>query len=320
LQGESGQQRKVGATPQSPLPTTQHPRQITCMDLNLIRTFMEVSTTGSFAAASERLFVTQSAVSLRIQRLEDQLGRPLFIRSKAGAQLTGAGTEFEPFAQLLLRNWEQARQHVAIPEGFTRSLTIGAQTALWPRLGFRWIDALRAEFPDLSIRGELGMPASLTRSMVEGVMEIALTYQPTLRAGLRIAKVTDEELILVASWPNPTIDQLVGHYAYVDWSPEFLNFHQLHFPHLTNPGLTLDMGVLSALYIVNRRCAAYLPARYVKKHLDEGSLHLVPDAPVFAYPIWSVWREDLEQDIADVALKTLQSLVHHFDETLSDIT
>ncbi|RUS58903.1 LysR family transcriptional regulator [Pseudorhodobacter sp. E13] len=289
------------------------------MDLNLIRTFMEVSATGSFAAASDRLFVTQSAVSLRIQRLEDQLGRPLFTRSKAGAELTPAGVEFEPFAQLLLRNWEQARQHVAIPEGFTRSLTIGAQTALWPRLGFRWIDALRAEIPDLAIHGELGMPASLTRAMSEGVMQIALSYQPTLRNGLRIEKVTDEELILVASWADPTLDQLVGHYAYVDWSPEFLTFHQLHLPHLTNPGLTLDMGVLSALYIINRRCAAYLPARYVKRFIDEGTLHLVPDAPVFGYPIWSVWREDLDQDIVDVAQRTLKILVDHFDDGVAEV-
>lgn len=289
------------------------------MDLNLIRTFIEVAASGSFAAASERLFVTQSAVSLRIARLEDQLGRPLFIRSKAGAELTPAGSEFEPFAQLLLRNWEQARQHVAIPEGFTRSLTIGAQTALWPRLGFRWIDALREAFPDLSIRGELGMPANLTRSMTEGVMQIALTYQPTMRQGLRIEKVTEEELILVASWPAPTLDQLPGHYAYVDWSPEFLTFHQLHLPHLTNPGLTLDMGVLSALYIINRRCAAYLPTRYAKRFLDEGSLHLVANAPVFAYPIWSVWREDLDDDIADVAAKTLKILIDQFDNDVAGV-
>ncbi|QCO56154.1 LysR family transcriptional regulator [Pseudorhodobacter turbinis] len=284
------------------------------MDLNLIRTFMEVATTGSFAAASERLFVTQSAVSLRIQRLEDQLGRPLFIRSKAGAEMTPAGSEFEPFAQLLLRNWEQARQQVAIPQGFTRSITIGAQTALWPRLGFRWIDALREALPDLSIRAELGMPETLTRAMTESVMQIALSYRPSLRPGLRVEKVMDEALILVASWPEPTLDQLPNNYAFVDWSPEFLSFHELHLPHLTNPGLTLDIGVLSALYIINRRCAAYLPARYAMRYVEEGTLHLVPDAPPFAFPIWSVWREDLDDDITAVAKKTLQTVVHQFDD------
>lgn len=168
------------------------------MDLALIKTFLEVAASGSFVAASERLFVTQSAVSLRVQRLEDQLGRPLFTRSKSGAELTPAGREFESFAQALLRNWEQARQQVAIPEGFTRSLTIGAQVSLWPRLGFRWIDALRAAMPNLGLRAQLGLPDSLTRSMTEGVMQISLTYAPTLRPGLSVEKVLDDELVLVA--------------------------------------------------------------------------------------------------------------------------
>ena len=61
------------------------------MDIALIRTFLEVAATGSFVNASERLYVTQSAVSLRIARLEDTLGKPLFTRSKAGAELTPAG-------------------------------------------------------------------------------------------------------------------------------------------------------------------------------------------------------------------------------------
>ncbi len=78
-----------------------------------------------------------------MQRLEELLGRPLFNRSKTGAELTAAGREFEGYALSLLRTWEQARQQIAIPEGYKRSLTIGAQVSLWHRLGFRWVDGMR---------------------------------------------------------------------------------------------------------------------------------------------------------------------------------
>lgn len=54
------------------------------MDIALIRTFLEVAATGSFVNASERLYVTQSAVSLRVARLEQDLGKQLFSRSKSG--------------------------------------------------------------------------------------------------------------------------------------------------------------------------------------------------------------------------------------------
>lgn len=278
------------------------------MDIALIRTFLEVASSGSFVNAADRLFVTQSAVSLRIQRLEDSLGRQLFTRSKAGAELTSSGREFERYALSLIKIWEEARQQIAIPEGFSESLTIGAQYSLWPRLGFRWIDALRETRPELNIRAELGMPDRLTRFLIEGVVQVALMYTPQIRPGLAVEKLMDEELVLVASWPDPTLD-VKGRYAFVDWGPEFVHAHALHLPELTNPGLTLSLGALGAEYIRNREFAAYLPARYVKRFIDSGELHLVPDAPTFPYPVWAVWREDLEPGLFKSARAAVRKVV-----------
>lgn len=278
------------------------------MDLALIKTFLEVSETGSFVAASERLFVTQSAVSLRVQRLEELLGQTLFVRSKTGAEITPSGREFVAYAKSLLRTWEQARQQVAIPPGFNRSLTLGAQISLWPRLGWRFVDELRAQLPDLGLRAELGLPETLTRAMTEGVMQISLTYQPTFHPGLRIEKVMEDELVLVAPWKGATTEQLPGRYAFVDWGSDFLQFHNMHLPQLTNPGLTLAMGSLSTIYAISRGLAAYLPARIVNTYLDSGELHLVAGAQTFTRIAWSVWRDDLDEELAAVARKALLSV------------
>jgi LysR family transcriptional regulator, flagellar master operon regulator len=290
------------------------------MDLALIRTFVEVAATGSFIAASERLFVTQSAVSLRVQRLEELLGHPLFTRSKAGAELTASGREFETYAQSLLRTWEQARQQIAVPAGYTRSLTLGGQVSLWPQLGFRWIDGLTAALPDLGIRAELGLPDNLTRSMTEGVMQISLTYAPTFRPGLSIERLMEDELVLVASWENPTPDQLPGRYVFVDWGGEFMQFHIRHLPGLLNPGLTLAMGAASGHYIAGRGLAGYLPARIVKQYIADGRLHLVAGAPQFTHVSWSVWRDDLDEDLAIVARRTLLAAAEDAAGDTDDVT
>lgn len=289
------------------------------MDLTLIRTFLEVSATGSFVAASHRLYVTQSAVSLRIQRLEEQLGHPLFERSKAGAQLTQPGKQFEGYALGLLRSWEEARQQVAIPEGFTRSLTIGGQVSLWPRLGFRLIDRLQAELPDLSVRAELAMPEQLLRAMTEGVMQLALTYSPTLRPGLSVDRILDEELVLVASWPAASLAELAPHYVYVEWGSDFLHFHNLHLPGLANPGLTLRMGAMAGRFILNRHAAGFLPARYVQRYLASGELHLVAGVPSYTYPVWAVWRDDIPEELAAVAKRTLVEVSAEAAEATEDV-
>ncbi len=275
------------------------------MDITLIKTFVEVANSGSFVAACDRLFVTQSAVSLRIQRLEDSLGHPLFIRSKAGAILTPAGEQFERYALSLLKIWEEARQQIAIPEGYTKSLTIGGQYSLWPRLGFRWVDALRVNMPELSIRTEVGMPDRLTRFLVEGMVQAALLYTPQLRPGLIVEKALEDELIMVASFPDASANNKDG-YVFVDWGPEFTHAHAIALPHLTNPGLTMSLGALTAEYIAHRRAVAYLPARAVKRRVDAGILHIVADAPRFPYPAWVVWRDDLDETIADNARNALQ--------------
>ncbi|MEL7105882.1 MAG: LysR family transcriptional regulator [Pseudomonadota bacterium] len=276
------------------------------MDITLIRTFLDVAATGSFVNASERLFVTQSAVSLRIQRLEDDLGKPLFTRSKAGAELTPAGVEFERYALSMLKLWTEARQHIALPAGFTASLAIGAQYSLWPRVGFDLIDGMRREMPGLSIRAELGMPDRLTRFLIEGLIEAALLYTPQIRPGLSVERVFDEDLILCAAWENAT--DWADHYVFVDWGPEFLQSHELAFPDQSNPGLTLSLGALAADYIADRKAAAYLPARYARPFLDAGRLHTVPEVPHFAYPVWSVIRDDLAPEIKAALERQLAAL------------
>lgn len=289
------------------------------MDITLIRTFLQVAATGSFGAAAERLFVTQSAVSLRVQRLEDQLGRTLFTRSKTGAELTPAGHAFEPYALRFIQTWERARQQIAVPEGFTQAVSLGAQYSLWPRLGFRLIDGLRTHLPHLSIRAELGMPDRLTGLLVEGSIQIALMYTPTLRPGLRVERLMEEELILVASRPDRGMDDLAGRYAFVDWGPEFVTWHAARLPDLTNPGLTLALGALSAEFISRRDFAAYIPARSALRYVDNGQLHLIDVAPVFPYPVYLVWREDLPPEVVDTAHRVLAEVIAAIDEDVHDM-
>ncbi len=281
------------------------------MDIALLRTFVEVAATGSFAAAAGRLFVTQSAVSLRIQRLEDELGRPLFKRSKAGAELTPAGAEFERFALGHLKLWEEAKQQIALPEGFESSLTIGAEYSLWPRMGFRWIDLLRTEMPRLSIRGEVGGPEHLTRFLTQGIVQSALLYTPQLRPGIQAEKVMEDELVLVSADPKAELATLQERYVFMDWGPEFVQAHATSLPDLTNPGLTFALGSMATAFILERKRAAYLPARSVEIHIANGRLTLVPDAPRFPYPVFHVWRDDLDEEITAIARNTIHRLAHN---------
>ena len=89
------------------------------MNIEHIRTFLEIATTGNFHHAAERLHVTQSTVSARIKSLEDQLERAFFLRNRNGVSLTAAGHHCQRHAVSAVRAWEQARQEVTFSGGGT---------------------------------------------------------------------------------------------------------------------------------------------------------------------------------------------------------
>lgn len=64
---------------------------------------MAIVDTGSFTRAADRVHKTQSAVSMHIRRLEEQLGRPLFVKHGRGVRLSGDGDKLVDFAREMLR-------------------------------------------------------------------------------------------------------------------------------------------------------------------------------------------------------------------------
>ena len=82
---------------------------------------------GSLVAAAERLFVSQTAISARVQRLEQQLGCQLFIRSRNGATLTSDGEAFIIYANQMVQTWEAARRDLPLPQGCQQVLHVGAR-------------------------------------------------------------------------------------------------------------------------------------------------------------------------------------------------
>src|SRR5262250_3635494 len=75
----------------------------------LLRSFVAVAESGGFTNAARLLNSTQSTVSAQIQRLEEEAGRSLFVRSTRTVRLTSAGETLLGYARTILRLNEDAR-------------------------------------------------------------------------------------------------------------------------------------------------------------------------------------------------------------------
>jgi len=259
------------------------------MNIDLARTFLEIAESGNFNKAAERLNVTQSTVSMRIKALEDELGRPLFARSKSGTELTAAGTQFRRYAATMVRVWEQARQELALPPGFRSVLTVGGQFSLWDRMLLRWVPWMRAAMPDTALRVEVGLSDGLMRQLTEGLIDIGVMYSPLSRPGLVTEKLLEERLVLVSTTPRE-MGQWDEHYIFVDWGPEYRAVHSQTFPDLSTPAISVGLGALGLQHMLANGGFGYFPMRVVRPYLADGRLHAVTDAPDFRRPAYMVYR------------------------------
>ena len=87
------------------------------MDTQSANTFVHIARLGSFTRAAEELHYAQSTVTMQMQRLEKELGYPLFERIGRKTQLTAEGREFLTYAERFLelaegRNASEATQKV----------------------------------------------------------------------------------------------------------------------------------------------------------------------------------------------------------------
>ena len=136
------------------------------MDIDLLKTFVEVYRTRHFGRAGENLFITQSAASARIRLLEERLGVRLFTRVRNNIQLTPAGQRLLPYAESMLTTWARASQEVNLEEDSRMSLTVSASPSLWDIMLQEWLQAVYKELPELALNVEAHPPDTVRRKLL----------------------------------------------------------------------------------------------------------------------------------------------------------
>ncbi|MBQ8604230.1 MAG: LysR family transcriptional regulator [Oscillospiraceae bacterium] len=100
------------------------------MEIRQLVTFISAARMGSFSKAAEELGYTQSAVTIQIKNLEDELGARLFDRMGKQVTLTDRGRQFLKRANNIVNEITRAKNDVAEGGQLTGTLTIGTNESL----------------------------------------------------------------------------------------------------------------------------------------------------------------------------------------------
>jgi len=169
------------------------------MELWQLRTFCEIAETLNFTKASEKLHLTQSAVSHQIKALEEELGAQLFIRAKRGVILTEAGKVALEYATRIVREAEEMH---GIVTGRERDLVGTVRVAAATQALVYLFAPLFEDFMDSHESVELlfrTTPSTeqTVESVLEGVIDVGFASLAVYSPVLQVTQFFTDELVLV---------------------------------------------------------------------------------------------------------------------------
>ncbi len=174
------------------------------MDLQLTRSFVTVAETGSITQAAARLGLTQSALSRRVQQLEEQLGARLFTRSRQGIELTEEGRLALQSGQRLLTSWNNLREEIRLHQGLELGrVRIGGGATAVSFILPSAIARFQRSHPRILFQMKEAGSSEIAEDVLEGRLELGIVTLPVRSGELLSRALMDDDIVLVAARDHP---------------------------------------------------------------------------------------------------------------------
>ncbi|WP_297843522.1 LysR family transcriptional regulator [Pseudomonas sp.] len=140
-------------------------------DIDAIQAFVLVAELKSFTRAADAIGGTQAAISLKIKRLEETLGRKLLERTPRRVTLSAHGQTFVTSARRLLDNYQEAMNCFGTQK---RTLRVGVSHHIVGADLTRWLRRMANADPDVIVAFSLGTSRDMLDNYEQGKLDVAL--------------------------------------------------------------------------------------------------------------------------------------------------
>ncbi|MCG7599735.1 LysR substrate-binding domain-containing protein [Halomonas sp. McH1-25] len=250
-----------------------------------LKAFVAVAHARSLAEASERLHLSQPALSIAIRKLEDTVGGPLFARTTRQLWLTPEGEAFLPVAIRLLNDWMEAFED--LNERFMKKrgkVTIAALPTLAAGLLPEVIATFRQRHPLINLSLHDVLADQVNQLVREGRADLGFSVAPQQSDDLVFEAILTDRYVAVCPQDHPLLGQEHVRWAQLAEYP-FIGINRLSSSRqdidkiMVEIGLPLDILCdVSQIATVGRMVAAgvgisVLPALSFRQIADDGIGH-----------------------------------------------
>ncbi len=173
-------------------------------DLTLLRSFLEVAECGTITTAARRLFVTQPALSRRLQLLEEDFDAPLFVRTRQGVQLTEEGRLVQVAGRDLVERWERLQSTVTAASNMDEgTIRIGGGATAVAFLLPEAIADFQRGYPGVLFQVKEAGSRDVERDVLEERLELGIVTLPTSSDNFEVRPLRTDRIVLVAAPDHP---------------------------------------------------------------------------------------------------------------------
>jgi LysR family positive regulator for ilvC len=174
------------------------------MDYDSLRLFLHLSRSLRFLQTSRECHISPSALSRAIQRLEREVGWPLFERDRRTVRLTAEGARFAEHARATLDGWEGLGRELrgrssALSGTISLFASVTACQSFLPGI----LSGFRERFPDIHLRLETGYAANALEMLEQGAVDVTVAALPDRVPAALIARVLIHTPLLFIAPASP---------------------------------------------------------------------------------------------------------------------
>ena len=169
------------------------------MDLRELEIFLTTAEMLHFGRASQACNLSPSALTRTIQRMEEQLDQPLFLRDNRTVTLSPAGERLKSYARLCLQEWQSFRSSIKNDQAVAGSLSIYASiTAVYGLLP-QLLESYRERYPEVQLELRTGAAEQAVAQVQSGEIDLAVAALPDrLRSSIEFLPIVTIPLIFIA--------------------------------------------------------------------------------------------------------------------------
>jgi len=166
------------------------------LDSDLLRTFLAIHDAGSFLEGAAKIYRSQSAASMQIRKLEEQLQKPVFERHGRGVRLTPTGERLEPVARQVIRQLDSTMAEI-IGTGLAGELRVGLPDEHSAIVLSQIIAEFANAHPKVDLSVQCSNSAGFAQSLETGKLDIAVYEVEELQPGMEFLR--DETMVWATS-------------------------------------------------------------------------------------------------------------------------